>query len=804
MSRVFSIGIFCVVMSTACFGQYRLSGTVTSTADSTGVADCIVYLDNEKFTAISDSKGRFVFPEVNNGAHTLHFVTPEFNYSKLEINVSDRDQFVKLALTPREQTLKEVEVTDVKADFGFTRMRAVENMGIYEGKKTEVILPAQLTANTATNNARQVYARVAGLNIWENDGAGIQLSIGGRGLDPNRTANFNVRQNGYDISADALGYPESYYTPPVEGIGRIEIIRGAASLQYGTQFGGLVNFQMKKPVTDKKLELTVRQTGGSYKFYNSFTSASGTINKFSYYTFFQYKRGDGWRDNSGFDSRNFYSNINYVIDDQTKIGIDFTHMNYLAQQPGGLDDNTFFAAPRTSIRERNWFKVNWNLMAIHLDRKISDNSEFNLRLFGLNAYRYSVGYNQKYVMTGDDGSRRQLITGRFDNIGAEARFLKRYNLKQLPSVLLIGSRYYNGQNINKSGWVYTGTGADFKFENEDNVMDNFRFPNQNMSLFIENILHISDKFSITPGIRYEYIHTRSKGYSIEVLTDNAGNEYDRLRTDSVISKPRQFVIGGLGLTYRPSAHLEVYSNISQNYKSISFNNVRFAGNALTIDPNMDDERGYSFDFGVRSEQTALFNYDVSAFFVNYANRIGEYDYRTGLKAGRYRTNVGKAMLYGIEGYGEADILGLLSVNENWRAKIFANIAVIDSEYKTAKETKINGKKVEFIPLLNLKTGVNAGYKNFKTSLQFTYMSQQYADASNADVVSDPTGVIGVIYQYQIVDLSASYDFKRFRIEGSINNLLDEMYFTRRATGYPGPGILPSDGRSFFLTLQVKI
>ncbi len=60
-------------------------------------------------------------------------------------------------------------------------MGSVENMGIYEGKKSEVIIPDQLVANTSTNNARQLYSRVAGLNIWENDGAGLQLSIGGRG-----------------------------------------------------------------------------------------------------------------------------------------------------------------------------------------------------------------------------------------------------------------------------------------------------------------------------------------------------------------------------------------------------------------------------------------------------------------------------------------------------------------------------------------------------------------------------------------------------------------------------------------------
>ena len=43
-----------------------------------------------------------------------------------------------------------------------------------------------------------------GLNIFQNDDAGLQLNIGGRGLDPNRTSNFNTRQNGYDISAATL------------------------------------------------------------------------------------------------------------------------------------------------------------------------------------------------------------------------------------------------------------------------------------------------------------------------------------------------------------------------------------------------------------------------------------------------------------------------------------------------------------------------------------------------------------------------------------------------------------------------
>ena len=105
------------------------------------------------------------------------------------------------------------------------------------------------------------------------------LGIGGRGLNPNRVTNFNTRQNGYDISADALGYPESYYSPTAEMIDRIEILRGASSLQYGTQFGGLINYKLKEGPTDKPFELTANETGGSWGFWNASTSVGGTNGK---------------------------------------------------------------------------------------------------------------------------------------------------------------------------------------------------------------------------------------------------------------------------------------------------------------------------------------------------------------------------------------------------------------------------------------------------------------------------------------------------------------------------------------------
>ncbi len=86
------------------------------------------------------------------------------------------------------------------------------------------------------------------------------------------------------------------------------------------------------------------------------------------------------------------------------------------------------------------------------------------------------------------------------------------------------------------------------------------------------------------------------------------------------------------------------------------------------------------------------------------------------------------------------------------------------------------------------------------NIQYSYLGTQFTDATNS-VDSNLSGVIGEIPEYDILDLSLSYTYKMFKLEAGVNNLLDNAYFTRRATGYPGPGIIPSAPRNWFTTLQ---
>ena len=304
---------------------------------------------NENIGIVSDNNGRFELSGLSSGTYLLEVSCLGFKSFKRQISLTKKVLYFDVELQPDIFELSQVDVLGQNERLtNIARLRSIEGTSIYSSKKNEVILMGSTLANKSTNNPRQVYAKVPGLNIWESDGLGLQLEIGARGLSPHRTSNFNTRQNGYDISADALGFPESYYTPPSEAIQKIEIVRGAASLQYGTQFGGLLNFRLKKAI-NKPIEIIARQTLGSFKLQNTFVSVGGSKGKWNYYSFYQKKSRNGWRPNSISKSQTAFSSVQYQANDRLGISLEITHMDYLAQQPGGLDDATFLSNPDTSF-----------------------------------------------------------------------------------------------------------------------------------------------------------------------------------------------------------------------------------------------------------------------------------------------------------------------------------------------------------------------------------------------------------------------------------------------------------------------
>ena len=786
------------------FSQNTINGFVFDVNSNEPISNVTIYdLDNKK-TYYSNIDGSFRV-DGNNINELTFFMN---GYITKTIVIDNSKTNLNIYLSQNIEELNEVVVrANKKRIFQIKRMKDFEGTSIFAGKKNETIIMDISMANLASNNARQIYNQIPGLNIYQNDDAGLQLNIGGRGLDPNRTANFNTRQNSYDISADALGYPESYYTPPAEGIEEIQILRGAASLQYGTQFGGLINFIMRKP-TDKSFELITRNTIGSNNLYTNFTSLSSSGKKIKYYGFFNYKNGDGFRDNSNFESKNTFQFIEFEINNSTKISTEITYLKYLAKQGGGLSDEMFDENPYQSIRSRNWFDVEWFLYNLKLEKKFNENSTFSLSFFGLEAKRKSIGYRSNRVAQIDTGVERDLIVGNFSNFGFETRFLRNYKILSKDSYALLGLKYYNSNSRSEQGPGTNMSDANFSFQND--IFPNYKsqsyynYPNENIAFFGENIFYINDNFSITPGFRYENISTKSNGYYRKINLDNADNVIFNERYEENDVKKRSFVLFGVGLSYKPNRYSEIYSNISENYRSVTFADISTINPAYAIDPEIDDEKGYSFDLGLRGNFKKKISYDTNIFVLLYEDRIGFVqkvfpDQNVKSEKG----NVGNAMINGIESLFDFDLNEIFLKNNDFDFNYYINYSYINSKYLKSDEVGIEGNKVEFVPKHNLKTGIKFGYKNFTSNLQYSFISEQFTDSSNA-VKGNLSGVIGEIPAYGLLDFSISYKLKKISLESGVNNFLNEQYFTRRATGYPGPGIIPSPPRNIYLTLQLKL
>ncbi len=782
-----------------------------------------VYLEELQQLQNSTEEGNFYFTDIPSGTYKMVVFAFGYRVNEQSITIS-ADTSINVQLQSLGEQLTEVVLTKEREKiFALQQLKKVEGTAIYAGKKSEVVLVENLTGNLAANNARQIYGQVVGLNIYENGDAGLQLNIGGRGLDPNRTANFNVRQNGYDISADALGYPESYYTPPAEALSEIQVVRGAASLQYGPQFGGLVNFKFKKPNPDREVELVSRQTVGSFDLFTSFNSLSGTLGNFSYYTYFNYKEGNGFRPNTNFNSRNYFGHFGWEFSEKTKLTLETTFFNYLTKQPGGLTDSQFLADPTFSNRDRNWFNVDWKLFSLRLDHRFSAKTEFSLNLFTLDATRNALGFRTNRVSQQDDPNEpRELLQDNFNNWGAEARLLTRYKLSDKDAVLLLGSKYYQSSNEQRQGPGSITSAPEFEFANNEfpnyERQSQFEFPNLNLAFFGENIWNISNKFSLTPGFRLEYIKTEGEGSFRNIVLDLAGNPLLNEEIPDNRRFERGFFLLGLGASYKAAPATELYANFSQNYRSVTFNDIRVVNPSFQVDENISDEDGFTADIGARGHIGELLNYDVSAFGLLYDDRLGEVlRNETRVNAAgevvetgrlvRFRGNIGTAFMYGLETFADLNLKSLIFPSlEKAKLNYFVNLALTNSEYTESQQNNVEGNQVEFIPKVNLKTGLGFGYGNFLGNIQYTYLSEQFTDATNApqDINDNQRGIEGSIPSYDILDFSLSYTYKKFKLEAGINNLLDNSYFTRRATGYPGPGIIPAEPRTFYTTLEIKL
>lgn len=692
---------------------------------------------------------------------------------------------------------------------------------INAGKKNAVIVLDQLNTIVVNNNMRQILAKVPGIHIWESDGSGIQIGIASRGLSPNRSWEFNTRQNGADISADPFGYPEAYYNPPMQAIQRIQIIKGAGALQFGPQFGGLINYIMRDGKSETlPISIHTSQTIGSFGLYNNFIAMSGRKNKFYYYAFYDKRSAEGFRQNSQYKTQTLYLSGGYEINKKMNLSFDVTDYTMLSQQPGGLLDAEMNGDISISHRARNWFSTPWLTGNLKFNWDITNNQKIHVTTFAMIADRNSVGFT-KAINIADtlnkatlSYSSRELSIDKYRNQGLEIGYLYNFQIGGIKQTFTSGIRYFhsNTQRFQKG---IGSSGFDANFTTKEIFPVEQTFNTNNYSLFAEQVFRIKNNLLLIPGFRFEHINSNAKGRS---GMNSDGTPINILAPNQI----RNVVIAGFGIEYHLKNGLEIYGNINQAYRPILFSDMQAVPGTELVDNNLKDANGLNSDLGIRGIIGKWLYMDMSLYAMQYNNRIGRLSkYNDQNQLYTLKTNVGSSLSTGFESVLEIDVCAPTSLKKKFKLPIFGSYAFNNARYQEyyvsmkngsgkTVDSNMNSKFVENAPRHIFRGGANFSIlgennlESFTLGIQYSYVSEVFQDVQNTFNASS-NAQNGLIPSYEIWDLNIKYQFKKnISFKLSINNLTDKKYFTRRAGGYPGPGALPSDARSILFTLDVKI
>ncbi len=680
--------------------------------------------------------------------------------------------------------------------------RLSDKQGTYNwsGKKNEVVNLQNLNANIAEKTGRQIFAKVPGVFVYDMDGSGNQMNISTRGLDPHRGWEFNIRRNGAITNSDIYGYPASHYSIPMEAVNRIELVRGTGSLQYGAQFGGMLNYVTKQPDSTRALSMESITSIGSFGLLSSYVSASGTLGKIQYMIYYSKRVSDGYRKNGSTDYDAQSLLLKYSPTTRLQFTAEVSRSNYVYRIPGPLTDAQFVEDPRQSTRSRNYFNPEIYVPSFRADWQIGARTHISWLTSAVLGYRNSVMFDRPAdVQDVIDPvtlqyAPRQVDIDNFNSYTTELRVLHNYTLFNLESNFVAGAQVFNNDlHRRQQGKGTTGTDFDLTIT-DPNFGRDMHLKSKNVAFFVENKFQLTPALAITPGARIESGQSAMSGVI---------SYYDPQELPNAIQ--HNFPLLGIQAQYQLKKNSSFYVGWSQAYRPVIFKDIVPGSVYEKADKNLEDAYGYNAELGFRGSGPNL-RWDVGVFHVQYNNRLGtqamhDEDDQFYL----YRTNIGNSSTDGAEIFVEYGTVVAKGVS----FLVFTSTSFFHGRYTHAairlgdKNVEITGNKLESVPNLITRHGLTLQLKNGSVSFLHSYVGETFADALNTEAAS-VNGAVGLVPAYGLFDINSSFLIARqVTLRVNVNNVMNKQYFTKRPSFYPGPGIWSSDGRSLVVSVGFR-
>ena len=697
-----------------------------------------------------------------------------------------------------QDTVQQMEEVQVRADYDREVSGAflpdVDGTKIHAGKKTSNIDLEQIP-DISMDNYRQVISKTPGLVLAEENTP--LLSIGYRGYDPHRMQFFQVLEDGIPIHADMVGYPEAYYTPPLDAVESVEVVRGGAALMYGPQPAGAINFVMKKPPLDTPFTLESTNILGSFDMYSNFTSFGGTLGKFGYYGYYDHQQTDGFREaNSDFFLNAWGGTFALDATGPVRWYLNATAYDETHGEPGGL---TLEDGPNTVNYDTNRdgtsrfydrMRVSRYAVSVINEWDISDRTLFTFRTwfdYYLRFSRRQNGGGFGTLPTGPKAQTNQIENQQFYTYGAEPRMSHNWDWLENTHTLTGGMMFYYdwSPRVDETGNSPTAmTGSMVNQSNRESVY---------YSLFAENLFQFGS-FSITPGFRLENIWQSVR----ELVNKSSFQTGKPLQDETIYNFAPLF---GLGLEYDFTPEVAVYANVSQAYRPPIFTQAVPTSPNIAVVGNLQESNIVNYEIGFQGEPVDWITWDTSVFLIDNSDQIGS----RAVNDGPITTvieNSGRSIVYGWDIYTEVDFVG--AANAAWNkddGKSWVDRYGSISAYTALTLQKgqfINGpndgKTPQYLSDYVLRFGLTYNWRDrIKAAFMGNFMGSTYA--------ADNNPASRFIPAYNVWDLTVEAKVYKDNVSviAGVNNVFNKDYYAR----IRADGIDPAAPRNWYAGVKVE-
>ena len=564
----------------------------------------------------------------------------------------------------------------------------VEGTRINAGKKTSFVKPQEFPT-FAGNDYREVMATTPGIIVSEEPQSPI-INFGYRGLNSQRSEFMQVLKDGVSIKNEQFGFPETHYTPILDAVDRIELIRAGAALQFGPQPGGALNFVMKMPRQDAPFHFTMRNVFGSYEYYRNYSEMDGTIGPLGYFFYYDHRQQEGFREaNSDYNLNG--GSPRFVLDVTRDSRFILTGDFYDEEhgEPGGFrrreaenPPSSVFVEddPTLTTRFFDRFQLQRYYGTLEYQKFFSERTELDIKAFGGYLSRWSKrqrGGGFGTLPSGEAANTNSIQLREDWTEGVDARMRHDYNLLNDVSTIAGGIYFYHAlqDRRDERGGTPDAESGMLRNLNTGETWDG--------AIFAENRFHFG-RLSIVPGMRLEFLNqsvdeefnfAKSHAEPPEPLASHSdfnfvplfglGLGYVLVEGQPIFSAPP--VAGGKGAEAKnPPApvvtavgppRVELYGTVSQAYRPITYGELVPTGASSIVNGDLKEGEALQFEYGARGKPFPYLNFDVGGFYFTFDDQVGEVILPNGFTS---TSNVGEARYIGFEAATELDVLSLIS------------------------------------------------------------------------------------------------------------------------------------------------